>query len=131
MSRTITGKLVALDRMKNSINGNARFSATLIDSRGYSVTVQTKPDSCYANDLQNLEGKWITFEAKLYRGKLTVNSQPVETPPICPHIGGEFDQLGKADIYKLQVMACDTDNRTKWLNVSPAQLAAIREILER
>jgi hypothetical protein len=40
----------------------------------------------------------------------------------------QLDRLEPAEFYRLQIRS-DVRGETKWLNITPAQLAAIREIL--
>lgn len=64
-----TGTLKVVERLNNSVNGNPRFRCYV---NGVSFT--TKPDSAYAYDIQNLEGKQVTVTVGTHYGTCQLNS---------------------------------------------------------
>ena len=66
-TQTQTGKLVVVERLKNSLNGNPRYMLLINETVFY-----TTPDSSYGYSITNHEGKEITVELKMYRGKLSL-----------------------------------------------------------
>ncbi len=68
------GKLNIIEKMKNSTNGNARFKIFIADKNGNGVGCVTKPNSSYADDVKNLEGKIVEVTIGVYRGEATLDS---------------------------------------------------------
>jgi len=67
-----TGELQILERLNNSASGNPRFRCYV-----GGVSFVTKPDSAYAYDIQNLEGKKVTVSIGTHYGKATLNGMEV------------------------------------------------------
>lgn len=68
------GKLVILERLKNSVNGNPRYLAAIIDESGTGFTFKTRPDSMTAYALPNYAGKQVVATLGTYRGQRTLAS---------------------------------------------------------
>ena len=61
--KDFTGLVLIIQRLKNTRNGNARFSALCV-SDGEMVTFQTRGDTSDAICLQNLDNKRATVSLK-------------------------------------------------------------------
>lgn len=68
------GILNITQRLPNSANGNPRFALFIADESGTGVSCVTAPDSAYAYDIQNLEGKHVTITIGTHYGRATLNS---------------------------------------------------------
>jgi hypothetical protein len=64
-----TGKLVDIQRMDSSRNGNPRFSA-VVDNQEF----VTQVDSKYGYSLENFEAKLVTVTIGSHYGRTTLNS---------------------------------------------------------
>lgn len=72
--KTYKGRILSIDRLPSSTNGNARFSVT-IAADGNVTTVRTSVDSGWADNVKNLrEGDLVTIEAGIHFGHLTIDS---------------------------------------------------------
>jgi hypothetical protein len=64
-----TGKLLNIQRMKHSLNGNPRFSA-IVDNQIFVTAV----DSSYGYSIQNFEDKLVTVTIGSHYGRTTLDS---------------------------------------------------------
>jgi hypothetical protein len=70
----IQGKLVILKRERNSLNGNPRYLAAIVDQSGNGFTFKTRPDSMMAYSLRNYEGKEVVATLGTHYGTCTLAS---------------------------------------------------------
>ena len=64
---TLTGKLVIVEKLKNSYLGNPRYMLLIDETEFY-----TTPNSSYGSMITNHRNSVITVELKVYRGKLSL-----------------------------------------------------------
>lgn len=70
---THTGRLVDIQRMKSSVNGNPRYSFTLVeDSLENRVQGCISVDSSFGYSLPNYLNKRVTIKVGLHRNKITL-----------------------------------------------------------
>jgi hypothetical protein len=68
-----TGKLVVMERLKSSVNGNPRYSFVIVDSEGnLSPLIKTKPDSSYGYSITNYQDKMVSVEVGMYHNNLSL-----------------------------------------------------------
>jgi hypothetical protein len=124
--RTLTGKLENVTYFDTSRNGNGRYTAHI-----NGVQVFTGVDSCLGSALTNYRDKNVKLEARIIRGKLVVEGRPEVLPehPDAAFYRAEFDLiLGDMDhIPTIQLRG--KAGKTKWMNVTRAQLEAIRDVM--
>ena len=70
----IQGKLVILKRERNSLNGNPRYLAAIVDQSGNGFTFKTRPDSFLAYQLPDYAGREVNATLGTYRGTCTLAS---------------------------------------------------------
>lgn len=125
--RTLTGKLENVEYFDTSRNGNSRYTAHI-----NGVQVFTGVDSCLGSAITNYRDKVVKVEARIIRGKLTIDSR-VEVVPEHPDAAfykGEFAQIDAGTEYKPTIQVRGPDGRaTKHMNVTAAQLRAIEAIM--
>ena len=64
----LTGKLIYIERMPSSVNGNPRHKYIIGDT-----VFTTKSDSPYGYSSQNFEGKIVNVELSYHFNKLSLN----------------------------------------------------------
>lgn len=69
-----TGKLVILQRLKNSTLGNPKFLAAVLDTRQNGFSFETATNSSHGYSIENYENKNVTVEIGTYRNKATLHS---------------------------------------------------------
>lgn len=124
--RTIIGKIENVEYFDTSRNGNSRYTAN-IDG----VRVFTGVDSSLGSALRNYDGKTVKLEARIVRGKLTIDSRVEIVPehPDAVYYRGEFAVI-YADMDHVPAMQIrGKAGATKWLNVTLAQLRAIEAVM--
>jgi hypothetical protein len=65
---TLTGKLIIVQKLKRSLNGNPRYMCMINETVFY-----TRPNCGYGFMIKNYEGKEITAICSDYRGKLSLD----------------------------------------------------------
>lgn len=124
--RTLTGKLENVEYFDTSRNGNSRYTAHI-----NGVQVFTGVDSCLGSAITNYWDKIVTVQARIIRGKLTIDSR-VEVVPEHPHAAyykSEF-ALIYSDMDHIPTMQIrGKAGATKHMNVTRAQLQAIEAIM--
>lgn len=68
------GTLRILKRARNSVNGNPRYLAVVMDASGTGFTFKTRPDSMTGYALPNYDGKTVVLTLGTYRGVCTLAS---------------------------------------------------------
>ncbi len=68
------GTLHILKRLRNSLCGNPRYLAAILDSAGTGFAFKTRPDSMTAYALPNYAGKQVCVTLGTYRGACTLAS---------------------------------------------------------
>lgn len=71
---TVTGTLKIVERLKNSVNGNPRYSLIIIsdDQELYINSLVTGVDSSHGYGITNFEDKKVTVDYKIIRSKNTL-----------------------------------------------------------
>lgn len=64
----VNGKLLIVERLKNSYSGNPRYLCMVGETAFY-----TKPDSVHGYSITNHRDTDITVELSMYRGKLSLD----------------------------------------------------------
>lgn len=73
--RTVTGKLILLNRLPSSYYGNPRYELTVFNREANEAVLITTPvDSTLGYSAPNFEGKEVTCEAGIHYGRLTLAS---------------------------------------------------------
>ena len=124
--QTLTGKVENVEYYDTSRNGNSRHTAHI-----GGVRVFTGVDSSLGYSITNYEGKNVRVQARIIRGKLTIDGG-IEVLPEHLHAAyyrGEFALIysDMDHIPTLQIRG--KAGATKWLNVTLAQLRAIEDIM--
>ena len=64
------GKILKVEFVKNSTNGNGQYRA-LVDTKGGSLlTIYGRMNSNFNTSMRNLEGKMVQFDYKVSRNKM-------------------------------------------------------------
>ena len=69
-----TGKLVILQRLKNSTLGNPKFLAAVLDVNRNGVSFETATNSSHGYSIENYENKYVPVEIGTYRNKATLHT---------------------------------------------------------
>lgn len=124
--RTLTGKLENVEYFDTSRNGNNRYTA-YIDN----VQVFTGVNSSLGYSIKNYDGEVVKLEARIIRGKLTIEGNPEVLPdhPDAAYYKGEFAVI-LSDMDHIPTMQIrGKAGTTKWLNITRAQLEAIERVM--
>lgn len=124
--RTLTGKIENVEYFDTSRNGNSRYTAHI-----GGVRVFTGVDSSLGYAIRNYDGKIVTCQARIIRGKLTIDSR-VEVVPEHPHAAyyhGEFSVIYSDMDHIPMLQIRGKAGATKWMNVTAAQLRAIESVM--
>jgi hypothetical protein len=129
--RELTGKLTNCNYYDTSRNGNSRYTADIGGAQ-----VFTGVDSSLGYSIQNHEGKRVKVQARIIRGKLTIDSS-VEVLPDDPDADtvayrtGQFEQVrrGADKTYKPIMVISSDGGRTKHLNLSWEEFEKVAALL--
>ena len=69
-----TGRLVILERLKNSTLGNPKFLAAVLDVNKNGVSFETATNSMHGYSIQNYDNKNVTVEIGTYYNKATLHT---------------------------------------------------------
>ena len=64
------GKILKVEFVKNSTNGNAQYKAVVQTASGWIDTIYGRVDSSFNISMRNLEGKKVQFDYKISRNKM-------------------------------------------------------------
>lgn len=125
--RTLTGKVESVEYFDTSRNGNSRYTAHI-----GGIEVFTGVDSCLGSAISNYEGKRVSVQARIIRGKLTIDSR-IEVLPDhtnAPYYRAQFEAL-QLDQCKefVRVKFMSEFGQTNHLSISPDKARRILEIL--
>lgn len=122
-----TGTLIELLQERNSVNGNPRYTVIILDDSGRATTAKTAPDSSLAYVIGNHVGRRVEYSTKVARGTLTLVDID-SLPENAFEKAAELSSLPTTETYRV-VISSDDGHRTKNMNVTPGQLARIKDIL--
>lgn len=123
--RTLSGKVKNVEYFDTSRNGNSRYTASI-----GGVHCFTGVDSSMGCAIKNYDGKRVKVEARIIRGKLTIDSR-VEVLPENVYLSAQLDKLeiNKHTDYPLTMQVRSEYGHTNFLNITPEQARAIFNIL--
>lgn len=129
--RTLTGKLENVEYFDTSRNGNSRYMAHI-----GGVQIFTGVDSSLGSAITNYRGKRVQVEARIIRGKLTIDSRPEVLPEYPDKLThdyriGEFEQVRKsADKHFMPSIVIRSDSgQTKHLAISWEEFEKVVSLL--
>lgn len=129
----IKGKVLGVEHVDFSANGNARKRVYVLTDDCQLMSAYTKVDDSQSIALSNAIGKHVQMRTKMIRNKLTIDALQVDdTRDRAQYIEGEFKRLGISDNENIagSILLNGPNGRTKFLNITAAELAQIKFILK-
>lgn len=124
--RTLTGKLENVEYFDTSRNGNSRYTAHI-----NGVQVFTGVDSSLGYAITNYRDKNVKLQARMIRGKLTIDSRIEELPehPDAAYFHAQFAVIYSNMDHIPTLKIYGKNGATNHLNVTLAQLKAIEVVM--
>ena len=124
--RTLTGKLENVEYFDTSRKGNSRYTAHVAG-----VQVFTGVDSSLGYAIKNHENKFVKLQARIIRGKLTIDGNIEELPehPDANYFHAQFAVIYSNMDHVPTLKIYGKAGSTNHLNLTLAQLQAIEAVM--